>query len=204
MLLFALVIGVGKWRRSHFRELRRRDRRVRRWQADAGPVRAIADAQPGLCRLRGVARILRGAEHYPELGAYLAWSVGAMESRTVDAEGREMRTMTGTFSERAGCGRFAITDGSGVAIVDATTDFEIWRMAGGFLEQRFSGALEVRDGSEVEIVAVGRRAPAADDARELANAGYRERGQNLLLESTPDRPVLILVRAAALSAATMP
>lgn len=135
----------------------RRRQRARALLAQAPDSTRIVDAHPGVAHVAGRVRVL-----------------GHATFAACDAPGAER-----------GSWRFALTDGSGAAVIDDDC-VEIWQAG----LRRCGGVVE--DGAYIEVVGRARLDTATD--AELAD-GYRGRSV-LTFEGTPESPIL-LVRAPA-------
>lgn len=166
---------------------RNRQSRAEERQREAGPVQSIGAAS-GRCHVRGRVHVLQPVELEPELRA------GALLSRRrrgdsakveVVRDGRPvMTTVSRTYiEERTACGRFAVIDDTGVAIVDDDA-FEVWSL-GPPLGSTGDGMLAACDGDEVEILGPAEPglAPEVRDipAKIVKEAGYRDAAPRALL-----------------------
>jgi hypothetical protein len=189
----ALLMGVALpayFARFH-RQARRYDQHigswVDTWLDKAGPVTPIVDVD-GVAHVRGkvIALSTIDGPHGP---------VVALRTREVyddiqlvmGRRGLEPSTKRHMI-EHAECGRFAVDDGTGVAIVDDDA-FILWSEVGMRLHDE--SAITVSEGEEVEVAGVARR----EDVPNLppAAANFRERRQTLVLDGTAKQPVIIKV-----------
>lgn len=163
------------------------------------PARPVAEATGGRCRVRGRVRVLRpAADEDASVGAAFrrVKTSHSYKVQVYDRRGhRDVTRVETVVTETAECGRFAVIDASGVAIVDDDA-FRVWSRSGRGLPAFRDGAFLAREGEEVEIVGPA-RAGEAEEVRDLAPAGsgYREGPPTaaLIFDGTPDDPVWILV-----------
>ncbi|MBW2527058.1 MAG: hypothetical protein JRI23_22950 [Deltaproteobacteria bacterium] len=178
---------------------RGRRRRIERRKRAAGPIQPIGSAT-GQCHVRGRAHVLRPADREPPVAA------GALLTRQrrgdsanveVIKDGRPVMTTVSRhyMEERSACGRFAVIDDTGVAIVDDAA-FEIWSLGISFAATD-DVTVAVRDGDTVEVIGPAERGPAPD-VRDIpghvpVDEGYRDRAPRaLLFDGSAQNRVLIL------------
>jgi len=160
---FAMRVVLPRVRAGARAALRRAAARER---IAAVPSAPIAAAAGGRARIRGRVKILRPCEG-PTFSAAFQKEVGEQD-----------------------CGRFAVVDGSGVAIVDDDV-FEIWTKRTTEFAPDDAGGV-VLDGAEVEVIGRAAVAEAADVAT-LGEGRYRESPQALVFDGHPDDPVVLIV-----------
>ncbi|HJL16482.1 MAG TPA: hypothetical protein RMH99_12545 [Sandaracinaceae bacterium LLY-WYZ-13_1] len=181
----ASVFGYAEVRRWLHRD-GARGFQLRRQLRAVGPPRPIGRSRSGRCRVRGRVKVLEPVDLD---GASCAawWSRRVEVERRFDGLSRSGRPVH-IFEERQACGRLAVVDETGLAIVDGAR-------AGLWCESTFAvfgprgGVLRVRDGDLVEVVGHARRAFVPDVGR-LAPSGYRSAGSRLLFDRAP----LVLLR----------
>ncbi len=186
--LEAFVIALrGRWRRRRFGNFRR-----------ATALTTIAAARDGLCRVRGLAHVLRPASgpRGAHVGAFAAQRVSEMDAGLAPVSyryGGESRLVIVRVELTMRCGRFAVVDDSGVAIVDDDCFFVDYA-DGQPLEERGAGVAVVTDGAPVELLGPARWRPASD-TKEIAlhRGGYRAAPAALVFDGTPRDRVAILV-----------
>src|SRR5687768_7827742 len=88
------------------------------------------------------------------------------------------------FEDTQECGRFAVLDATGVAIVDDDC-FDLWPAEG----DPHPRGVVLQDGFDVEVVGPARWGQAADVRDLVARTGYREVGKALIFDGRPDAPV---------------
>jgi hypothetical protein len=174
----------------------------------AGSVTEIARAS-GYARIRGRVRVLDPvADPYGRLvGAFVARKVVGVGGRVTAAERDELETFDltpiatdgdgmahvhkGAVTEQSSrCGRFLVSDETGVAVVDDDA-FDVWVADDCPAPTGHGFSIAAVDGAIVEIVGPCRERPAADDERRT-EAGYRERPTVLAFDGQPGDRVLIL------------
>lgn len=177
----------------------------------AGPVTPIKEAS-GSCHVRGVARLLTPLEH-PLLGKVGAYrlqhdnnvtshhdavvmvddSAGPVLFGTYDQHlgVQSVSTFASQIEETSACGRFAVVDETGIAIVDDDA-FDVGRVGTPFDSSGVNRFVAVRDGEPVEIIGPARRGHASDAVPLQHDAGYRDTGEVLLFDGTAEDRVLIL------------
>ncbi|MBI2898367.1 MAG: hypothetical protein HYY06_32755 [Deltaproteobacteria bacterium] len=163
MALGLALIALGAFipRARDHRELVGRLARVERLKRGAALASSIAGAQPGLVRVRGRVKVLAPAPHS---GA--GTSCAAFQTSPSEKE----------------CGRFAVLDGGGVALVDDDC-FEVWR--GG------DNRGEVTEGTEIEVIGGASLAPVPEAA--LLVTAYRQDQKVLVFNGTLETPVLLVL-----------
>ncbi len=138
----------------------------------------------------GRARVLRGADGYEQLGAFLTWSNGAAQGG-VDEDGEPL--LHKVFHARQACGAFVVEDETGLALVDESEHFVVW---GPEADNGLHGnaSVEVRTGSRVAVAGLSRRVPLPPAAVPIERRGYRGSiEEGLAVIGTESRPVVILV-----------
>ncbi len=187
-LLF-VVLALTANRRAR-RQHRKRLAALAETLVRAPPLSPIADAE-GRCLVRGRVRVLAfpsGADH----------NLAAKAIREVGTGKDDRLAMTNSsadvtdINEVRSCGRFAVIDDSGVAVIDPD-DFEV--VSRETVDPFLPVVVTAEQDDLVEIVGTGRRVPAttADGVAELlGQAGYREAGRKVLLFEGADEPVLIV------------
>jgi hypothetical protein len=150
-----------------------------------------------------VSRAVRESPSGP-LGAYLVVRDDSVTVRLThtDADGKETYSFAegGGDTVEAACGRFAVVDDSGVAVVDDDA-FDLWGSS--FIRAGKARVLTVADGCEVEILGPAHLANEPEAEWHEGEADYRRAKRVLRFEGTPKRRVLIwVVRAAALPSAS--
>lgn len=181
----ASVFGYAEVRRWLERD-GARGFRLRRELRRAGPPSAVGLTRPGRARIRGRVRVLEPVD----LGSTPCaawWSRRVEVERRFDGLSRSGRPVH-IFEERQDCGRLAIVDETGAAIV-AGPRATLWCEDAFALFGPRGGLLRVADGDLVEVVGHARLA-RTPDARRLGRAGYREAGSCLLFDRAP----LVLLR----------
>jgi hypothetical protein len=192
----AALAGAGMiafpWQRLRLRNraVRRRVARARRAAASPTPVAKMSDER---VQVRGRVHVLRGARLSGEpCAAYCA-------SRPVRTRCTCTPLCTSTYDAlevRWECGRFAVVDDSGVAVVDGATLTTGGRPAIDIHPRDDRPALEdeplvLRHGDEVCVFGRAREMEASD-ASALSPSTYRDRRRPLVFQ--PDgEPVLILL-----------
>lgn len=160
-----------------------RSRRARATR-DASPLRSIAAHDDGVCRVRGRARVLRPAVGETEVAAYYRRYLEPLQG------GANARLVLDAMR----CGRFAVVDDTGVAVVDDDA-LLIWSLVVR-LPSDEEGEITFRDGQTVEVIGPARW-EEPEDTRELRAAvvGYRgeHRAGALVFHGSPDAPLLVLV-----------
>lgn len=194
---FALTFLV-RWRSTEAWLRERAERkRATRHREGGGVLRAIVDAEGDRVRVRGRVRTIRPV---PTPRGDL---VAAFRARRVEPGGEPRRRLE--VVETAACGRFAVDDGSGVAIVDddafALEPLDVAAAA---------EIVALRDGDLVEVVGPATRTPAPADAP----GGPGSDQTALVFDGRPDAPVLLVPlpleasmappRSRAYGAATQP
>lgn len=191
----ALLAGAGTivypWQRLrvHDLALRRRLARARRAASEAVP---IAGAGEGFSHVRGRVHVLR-AVNDPE-GRPCAAYVRRARIRTGCTCTALCRVRYDALRTEWRCGRFAVVDDSGVAVVDGAR-VELWsREAGGPVAR--DGTLTLHHGDDVHLFGWAAKAEA-QDASQFAPATYRDRALPLAFDGrTPgsaESPTLVLL-----------
>lgn len=195
-LAWTVVTFLGP-ARSLWRWIRSPNHRYRRRAKEAvqrAALEPIARAADGICRIRGRVRVLRSA---PGEDARVGAAFRRVRSTHSYVEVRENRSVTirvTSMTDTAECGRFAVIDESGVAIVDDDA-FMVWTLARRVPSER-DAALLVEDGDVVEVVGPARRGHDEDAAGLHAPSGaYRDGppAHALIFDGRPDNRVWILV-----------
>lgn len=187
--LFPAWFGVALWlgkRPRGGRAIASTDRRLLN-RMKRLPLRSIDSIDEGTCRIRGRVSVLR-----PTLGDYGAYRRIHRERALGLTDIGLLRTITNDriYEElRHSCGRLAILDDSGVAIVDD----DALRIVGAKGE-----TVALIEGSEVEVAGRAKRSSSIDDRHGLP-AGYREGESVLVFDGDANQPVV--VRAIAGSVA---
>jgi len=156
----------------------------------APPLSPIGDAE-GRCRVKGRVHVLAfaaGAD--PNVAAKAVREVTS--AKDGDLATAERNVEVTNLDEMRTCGRFAIVDDSGVAIVDPD-DFEV-------ISRESTGpfapvVITAEKDEQVEVIGTGRRVPAIQlgaAADLFGQAGYREAARKVLLFEGADDPVLIV------------
>lgn len=202
MIAVALISGfvAYTWLRTQkkTREVSDADRtRQLRDALSAIELSPIGDAKAGRARIRGTVHVLRGvhdglAAVFQRVRETHKWMVEVVHDDQLVSE--EMRETT--ITDTSECGRFAVVDDTGVAIVDDDA-FVIWS-----LKQKLAayegGALALRDGAEVEIIGPATKgvAPEAASLVRESSSSYRSGRSDsaLLFDGTPDDRVWIVVQ----------
>lgn len=180
----------------------------------AGPIVPVAQAS-GYTHVRGRARLLSPVKDPfgESLGAFLA-------RKSVGAGGRELvhRPEVGvainvpgasyswsrpasyemehvhygsTIEESSRCGRFAVEDESGVAIVDEDA-VEVWVTPRWDAPEERSFCVGVREGEVVEIMGPGAHRPAEDDEVRGRKSSYRTDARVFAFDGRPHERVWVL------------
>lgn len=160
--------------------------RLRRELREAGPPVPIGLGRPGRLRIRGRVRVLEPVD----LGGVPCaawWSRRVEVERRFDGLSRSGRPVH-IFEERQDCGRLAVVDETGAAIV-AGTQAALWCEDASAVFGPQGGVLRVADGDMVEVVGDARLA-RIPDARKINPAGYREAASCPLFDRAP----LVLLR----------
>ncbi len=192
-------IAVHRVRRWFFREGYeyypdwRKNRGVRRACKRAKET-SIEKAEPGLCRVTGRVRVLRHV-----VCDLLGTEVGAFWGRSMTLF-RESVTLRSPLPDAAvrspihdtwACGRLAVIDATGVAVVDAH-HVSIWRHEGREL-MRPPYVLSVSDGAKVTVVGRAERAPAGDVTEFVSARSYRSVPEALVFQGSWRSAVVLLV-----------
>lgn len=159
---FGLNFSFPRW-------VARRDADARRIRAlstlgRAGDVVPIGAAAREIVRIRGRVHVIRASSTVAEAGADFP-SPAELD-----------------------CGRFAIVDPTGVAVVDDDC-FEIWSRTDGRPDHLGGRVLH---GMMVEVVGKA-RVEDAPDTGSIGESGYRESPKALVFDGRPDAPVVVLV-----------
>lgn len=151
----------------------------------AGVVTPIASAE-GVARIRGRVRVMDGVDSPAgedgEMGALLI-----RERKDVEIGGRTIAVA----ADASRCGRFVVTDETGVAVVDDDA-FELWAKGG--VPVGKSLLLAVRAGDEVEVAGPTRRGSAPDALEGAKQAAYRQGADEVLLfDGNGEQRVIVVV-----------
>lgn len=168
-----------------------RAKRAMRRAHDRTPETTIGTTKPGLCRIRGRARVLRSVTCDAlgkEVGGF--WARAMIAVRTFRIYQPADVTKSPIYDTWA-CGRIAVVDDTGVAIVSGD-HVKLFRREGrAFMEPPF--ALAVTADAEVTVFGHAVRAPEADATMFAAPGSYRSAPEALVFEGTWLRPVVVLV-----------
>jgi len=195
MLVLSIPIGVFPVLTNRIVRRQRRSRVAALVEArrQAPPVSPIGDGQ-GKCRIMGRVHVLVCA--HGDDGDVAVRLTRSVEHSSVANPGPgpgDHTDVTDLIEVRA-CGRFAVIDDSGVAVVDPD-EFEVLsRVAIGPFEEVATSA---RQDDMVEAIGVGRRVSIDDveDAAELlGDVGYRAGEPTVLFFDGQDEPVIIVAR----------
>jgi hypothetical protein len=176
--------------RRHDRELAAR---MRRAFERAGPESTIAEADDRP-RIRGRVTILQPvAGPDGDAAAFRARDVHDVEETVRRSGGRPNAVTKRYVTERYRCGRFAVDDGTGWAIVDDEA-FELWRDGG--MAFGADDALVVSEGDEVEVTGPAHRKQIAEYGE---TAGYRGKEQALVFDGSMADPIFVRLLEQAAS-----
>ncbi|MBX3274222.1 MAG: hypothetical protein KF729_28405 [Sandaracinaceae bacterium] len=200
-LAWVVFLGLGaRWLAFRLGDGSRAARRGARAALAAVRATPIAEARDGRARVSGRVSVLSPAtDEAADVAAALRRQRSTHTwTEEVSTRGgiRQVTRSETTITETAECGRFAVIDETGVAIVDDDA-FRLWSRSGRGLPAARDGVLAARDGARVEIVGPARLGDAPE-VTELSGAlgpGYRAgpATRALLFDGTPDDPVWILV-----------
>jgi hypothetical protein len=195
-----VVAQVAKWllsrrvlRRNRFLELMRRVETIR-----AAPPHPIGRTTGEIAHVRGRLKVTRAVRESPRgpVGAYLVITRHVISHRETfkDQDGNERSVV---HSQRvqavdAACGRFAVIDDTGVAVVDDDA-FDLWGAA--FVRDGDREVLEITNGMLVDVHGPARFSDEPE--AELADqpGAYRTRPRVLLFDARQDSRLLIFVPA---------
>lgn len=167
-------------------------------------VGAIASQDAGVCRIRGRVRVLTAArDEDPSVGAVHrrvrtkhSYRVEVTETTPRGRSRTYMRNVVETaVTDTEECGRFAVIDDTGVAIVDDDA-FRVWSLSRRLPSGR-DGAFMAREGDVVEVIGPARREVVAEvfDLLPPAAGDYRASAPSpaLVFNGTHEDSVWILV-----------
>jgi len=180
-------------------------RMLRRHASSRGP-HPIARSSGETAHVRGRVRVSRAVRESPSgpLGAYLVIRDDSVTVRLThtDADGHETYGFAhgGGDTVEAACGRFAVIDDTGVAVVDDDA-FDLWGTS--FIRVGKDRVLTVADGCEVEILGPAHLASEPEVEWQAGETSYRGPRRVLRFEGNAKQRVLIwVVRAAPLPPAS--
>ena len=143
------------------------------------PLERIVEVEPGPCRIRGAVTVLRPVlESY---GAYRRTHVYRELVPTGFDDVEPVMSPKRFEEERHGCGRIAVSDGQGVALLDE----DALRIVG-YPEDDIA----LVDGTEVEVIGHATVLSTEASLDELPN-DYRSAPRALLFDGTPATPLLV-------------
>ncbi len=186
--LLTLVLPVVVNRRVRHR-YRRHLAALAETQQQAQPVSAIR-AGAGKCCIAGRVVVLAHA-HGDDCDVAVRLSRTITHGRERNSVFQGGNTAFADLMEVRACGRFAVTDDSGVAVVDPE-QFEVLTRTP--TEPFEEVAASVRQDELVEVIGLGRRARVEDVDELLGEAGYRDGEPTVLLFDGQDDPVIIVAR----------
>ncbi len=159
-----------------------------RWLRRDLPLVPIGEAR-GRCRVAGRVHVLSPVPGYPKHAAFCARSVSTTaEVRRV--RGREKTATVTNVTDLTKVGRFAIVDGTGVAIVDDPNAL-VWQGDVEILRRNTPGSIDVKEDTRVEVVGTAEPGPLP---QELSGYGaYRGQGTAAFLRSQGAEKVFVVV-----------